>query len=86
MAAVSSVVGGIISLAVLIIFAPTLARIAYKFGPPEYFALAIFGLSMLASISSKSPVKNLIGGLIFGLFVATIGVHLTTGISRLYIS
>ena len=81
MAAVSSVVGGIISLAVLIIFAPTLARIAYKFGPPEYFALAIFGLSMLASISSKSPVKNLIGGLI-GLFVATIGVHLTTGISR----
>jgi putative tricarboxylic transport membrane protein len=36
---------------------------------------------MLASISSKSPVKNLIGGLI-GLFVATIGVHLTTGISR----
>ena len=81
MAAVSSVVGGIISLIVLIIFAPTLARIAYKFGPPEYFALAIFGLSMLASISSKSPVKNLIGGLI-GLFVATIGVHLTTGISR----
>ena len=66
---------------VLIIFAPTLAKIAYKFGPPEYFALAIFGLSMLASISSKSPVKNLIGGLI-GLFVATIGVHLTTGISR----
>ena len=81
MAAVSSVVGGVISLMVLITFAPTLARIAYKFGPPEYFALAIFGLSMLASISSKSPVKNLIGGLI-GLFVATIGVHLTTGISR----
>ena len=81
MAAVSSVVGGVISLIVLITFAPTLARIAYKFGPPEYFALAIFGLSMLASISSKSPVKNLIGGLI-GLFVATIGVHLTTGISR----
>ena len=81
MAAVSSVVGGIISLIVLIIFAPTLARIAYKFGPPEYFALAIFGLSMLASISAKSPVKNLIGGLI-GLFVATIGVHLTTGVTR----
>ena len=81
MAAVSSVVGGIISLVVLIIFAPTLAKIAYKFGPPEYFALAIFGLSMLASISAKSPVKNLIGGLI-GLFIATIGVHLTTGITR----
>ena len=36
---------------------------------------------MLASISAKSPVKNLIGGLI-GLFIATIGVHLTTGITR----
>jgi putative tricarboxylic transport membrane protein len=81
MATVSSTVGGIFSVIVLVFFAPFLAQLAYEFGQPEYFALAIFGLSMLASISSKSPVKNLIGGLI-GLFVATIGVHLTTGISR----
>ncbi|MEC8917485.1 MAG: tripartite tricarboxylate transporter permease [Pseudomonadota bacterium] len=81
MAAVSSVIGGIISLIVMVMAAPALARIASSFGPPEYFALAIFGLSMLASISGKSPVKNLIGGAL-GLLIATVGVDLTTGVER----
>ncbi|WP_413616110.1 tripartite tricarboxylate transporter permease [Halomonas cupida] len=81
MAAVSSVIGGILSLIVMVLAAPALARIAHSFGPPEYFALAIFGLSMLASISGKSPVKNLIGGAL-GLLIATVGVDLTTGVER----
>ena len=44
MATVSSVIGGIFSVIVLIFFAPLLAQLAYEFGQPEYFALAIFGL------------------------------------------
>ena len=51
-AAVSSVSGGILSVLVLLVAAPLLARIAYSFGPPEYFALGVFALSMLASISA----------------------------------
>lgn len=81
MAAVASVMGGIFSIVVLIIAAPALATIAFRFGPPEYFALTIFGLSMLASISGKSAVKNLIGGA-FGVLLATVGVDLTTGVER----
>lgn len=81
MAAASSVAGGIFSLFVLIFAAPFLATIAYRFGPPEYFALTVFGLSMLASISGKSAVKNLIGGA-FGVLIATVGVDLTTGVER----
>jgi len=81
MAAVSSVIGGIFSLFVLILAAPLLANIAYKFGPPEYFALTIFGLSMLAAIGGKGAVKNLIGGA-FGVLLATFGVDLLTGVER----
>ncbi len=81
MAAVASVIGGLFSLIVLILAAPALARIAYQFGPPEYFALTLFGLSMLASISGKSATKNLIGGA-FGVLIATVGVDLTTGVER----
>ena len=81
MATVSSSIGGIFSVLVLIVAAPLLARVAYKFGPPEYFALAVFGLSMLASISGKSAVKNLIGGA-FGVLIATVGVDFTTGVER----
>lgn len=81
MAAVSSVIGGLFSVVVLIVAAPLLARVAYDFGPPEYFALSLFGLSMLASISGASAVKNLIGGA-FGVLLATIGMDFTTGVDR----
>ena len=80
-ATIASAIGGIFSVLVLIVAAPLLARVAYKFGAPEYFALAIFGLSMLASISGKSAVKNLIGGA-FGVLISTIGVDFTTSVER----
>ena len=80
-AAVSSVSGGILSVLVLLLAAPLLARVAYSFGPPEYFALGVFALSMLASISGEAPLKNLIGGCL-GLLIATVGIDLTTGIER----
>ena len=57
-AVVSSTVGGIFSVIVLCIAAPMLARVAYHFRPPEYFALTLFGLSMLASISSGEQSKT----------------------------
>ena len=47
MSTVSSAVGGIFSVIILVFFAPILAQLAYEFGQPEYFALAIFGLTML---------------------------------------
>jgi putative tricarboxylic transport membrane protein len=80
-AVVSSTVGGVFSIIVLCIAAPMLARVAYQFRPPEYFALTLFGLSMLASISSGGAVKNLIGG-VFGVWLATIGAERATGIER----
>jgi len=81
MSAVASAVGGIFSVFVLIVAAPLLARMAYQFGPPEYFALAVFGLSMVAAIGGDSPVKNLLAGA-FGVLLATVGLDLTTGVER----
>ena len=80
-AVVSSTVGGIFSVIILCIAAPLLARVAYQFRPPEYFALTLFGLSMLASISAGGAIKNLIGG-IFGVWLATIGAEKSTNIER----
>jgi putative tricarboxylic transport membrane protein len=81
MSAVASAIGGIFSVIVLIIFAPLLARVAYSFGPPEYFALAVFGLSMVAMTGGDSATKNLIAGA-FGVLLATVGQDLTTGVER----
>jgi putative tricarboxylic transport membrane protein len=81
MSAVASAIGGIFSVVVLIIAAPLLARLAYQFGPPEYFALALFGLSMVAAVGGESPSKNLLAGA-SGVLLATVGLDLTTGVER----
>jgi putative tricarboxylic transport membrane protein len=79
--AISSAIGGVVSVFVLIVATPLLAKFAYNFGPPEYFALALFGLSMLGAVGGDVGLKNLISGTI-GLLLATIGIELTTGIER----
>ena len=80
-AAVSSICGGVFSLLVFLLAAPLLAKVATSFRPMEYFALSIFALSMLASISGKSSLRNLIAGAI-GVLISTVGIHLTTGVER----
>lgn len=81
LAVVSSTIGGILSVIVLMMAAPLLARAAYNFAPPEYFALTLFGLSMLVSIGGGSPIKNLIAGA-FGILLATVGTDLLTSVKR----
>ena len=81
LAAVSSVTGGIFSLVVFLFATPLLAKLALQFRPPEYFALTVFALSMLASISGRSSLRNLIAGA-FGVLIGTAGIHLTTGVER----
>ena len=81
MATVSSTIGGIISVFCLMLAAPLLARMAYNFAPPEYFALTVFGISMLATIGDGTPLKNIIAGCI-GILLATVGKDLLTTVER----
>jgi putative tricarboxylic transport membrane protein len=80
-ATVASTVGGIISTFCLIFISPQLAGLALKFGPEEYFALMVFGLTIIGSVSGKSLTKGIIAGL-FGLLIATIGLDPVTGYAR----
>ncbi len=80
-ATIASTMGGIISTLCLIFIAPQLARFALKFGPEEYFALMVFGLTVIASVSGASLVKGLLSGF-FGLMIAAIGIDELTGYAR----
>jgi len=73
LACVASVFGGLVGAGFLLMLAPPLARFALAFGPVEYFWLAIFGLSLIASLSEGSTLKALIGGAA-GLLLGTVGV------------
>lgn len=77
----ASTFGGVFSTVCLILLAPQLAKIALQFSKPEYFALAIFGLSIITSVSSGSVIKGIMGGLL-GLFLATVGIDDMSGSIR----
>lgn len=80
-AAIGSFIGGMIALAILILVGPMVAQQALKFGPPEYFALVVVGLSLLVGLMGKSLVRGLIAAL-FGLTLAFIGTDPLTGTMR----
>lgn len=81
MSAIASSFGGLVSAVALIFIAPPLAKFALKFGPPEYFALAVFGLTVIASLSAKNMAKGLLAGAI-GLSLATVGMDPIMGFPR----
>jgi putative tricarboxylic transport membrane protein len=78
---ISSFVGGIFGVVILIFFTPPLAELSLKFGTTELFWIAILGITIIATIDSKSVVKGLISGL-FGLMLATIGDNPVLGVER----
>lgn len=71
-AIVFSFLGGLLSIFILMLLAPPLAKIALKFGPFEYFAITIFALTMISSLAGNSLVKGLLAGLM-GIALAMVG-------------
>jgi putative tricarboxylic transport membrane protein len=79
--AFGSFIAGTITIFILILLAPTLASMALKFGPPEYFALMVLGLSIMVYLAKGSIINALIV-VCFGLVLGTIGLDQMTGMPR----
>ena len=80
--AISSFVAGTLGLVGLTFFTPPLARIALRFGPPEYFALVALSLSLVVGLSGSSLAKGIASASI-GLLAGTIGLDPVSGTPRL---
>ncbi|WP_316975566.1 tripartite tricarboxylate transporter permease [Shumkonia mesophila] len=78
---VFSFLGTIVSIAALIFIAPSLAKAALSFGPHEYFSIAIFSLTLIATLSSGSMIKGLFSG-VAGFVFATVGIAPVDAIRR----
>jgi putative tricarboxylic transport membrane protein len=81
MSAFGSFIGGTFSIIGLMLLAPLLARAALRFGPPEYFALMFFGLTMVTYLCRGSVIKGLLMAVV-GLAIATIGQDPISGSTR----
>ncbi|WP_069385267.1 tripartite tricarboxylate transporter permease [Cellulosimicrobium cellulans] len=79
--AVGSFVGATVSIIGLTLLAPLVAQWALDFGPPEYAALALLGVLLVASIGSGGMVKAMISASL-GLLLATIGRDSFSGAQR----
>jgi putative tricarboxylic transport membrane protein len=76
-----SFIGGIISLIALIFISPYLAAITLKFTAFEYFSIALFSLTIIASMSGKSVLNGLLSGLL-GMALAFVGISPIDGFMR----
>jgi len=81
MALWASCTADLVSNLALILFAGWLASFALSFGPPEFFALILFSLTIIAGVSGESLLRGALSA-IMGLLLATVGLDLVYGTNR----
>jgi putative tricarboxylic transport membrane protein len=77
----SSLVGAIFAAIALAIAVPVIRPLVLSFGSPEFFMMALLGITFVASLSGEDQLKGIISGGI-GLMLATIGLDPISGIQR----
>ena len=82
---ISSFIGGVLGILVLIFLTPVLAKWALGFGPSHMFWIAILGVTIIGSLDSKSVIKGLLAGAV-GLWIAMIGYDSIQGVERFIFS
>jgi len=80
-AAIASFIAGTFSVVMLTVLAPPIAEAALSFGPPEYFALTLLGLSAISGLTGKSRAKGYAMALL-GLGLAMVGIDPIDGAQR----
>lgn len=77
----ASFIGGTLSAFALMTIAPTLGLLVLEFGPVEIFAVAVLGITIIASLSQGSTIRGLFAG-VFGLLISEVGMDIVTGTPR----
>jgi len=80
---ISSALGGLFGILVLIFAAPILANLALKFSAHEYTGVALLGISIVSYISTGSTIKGLVGGII-GFLLACVGQDIISAYPRFH--
>src|SRR5262245_57653616 len=78
----SSFIGALFSILLITFFAPILAEVALKFGPPEFFAIQLLTFSSFVGLGGGNPLKSLVA-IVLGFIMATVGLDIVTGQLRL---
>src|ERR1041385_5053392 len=78
----SSFIGAFFSIVLITLFAPLLAQIALRFGPPEIFAIQLLTFSSFVGLGGGNPLKSVVS-IMIGFILAAVGLDIVTGQLRL---
>jgi putative tricarboxylic transport membrane protein len=78
----SSFVGALFSIVLITFFAPLLAEVALRFGPPEFFAIQLLTFSSFVGLGGGNPLKS-VAAILIGFMLSTVGLDTVTGQLRL---
>lgn len=71
----ASMIGGVVSGVALLLIAPQLVKVALMFSAPEYFLIAVFGLTIVGGLSGSNLLKGLVSAG-FGLIIGMVGMNI----------
>lgn len=80
-AAIHSFIGSVIGLVILLTVARPVAKVALAFTPFDYFLFALFGLTTVGSLASRSFLKGLISATM-GVLLSLVGMDPVFGVGR----
>jgi putative tricarboxylic transport membrane protein len=78
----SSFVGALFSIVLITFFAPILAEVALRFGPPEFFAIQLLTFTSFVGLGGGNPLKS-VASILIGFILASVGLDIVTGQLRL---
>ena len=81
MTTIASFFGASVGILMMMLFAPLVAEVAFKFGPAEYFSMMVLGLVAASVVSSGSAIKGItmvVGGVLLGM----VGTDVNSGVAR----
>lgn len=77
----SAIPGAVIGAGCYLLLAWPMTSVALKFGPPEFFWLGVFALTIVGSLGGKSMLKGLAGGAL-GLLISSVGISHANEVAR----
>ena len=80
-AAIGAFIGGMVSSVLVVFISPTLVEFSSQFGPPEFFALALFAFIATSSVVSDNVLKGL-ASLVIGIGFTVVGIDSISGTER----
>ena len=81
MTTIASFFGASVGILMMMLFAPLVAEVAFKFGPAEYFSMMVLGLVAASVVSSGSAIKG-ITMVVAGVLLGMVGTDVNSGVAR----